>query len=115
MELLNEATTILIVDCFVIFTDVVNDGNVNDGNAGNTPELERTREGIAYLYISLFMCNVTFHLGRLFLSTCKRQKAVCSRKYRQRRQKNMVVPIATVQDDTHEQKKGQFKRKRNES
>ena len=115
MELFNEATTILIVDCFVIFTDVVNDGNVNDGNAGNTPDLERSRNGIAYLYIALFMGNVAFHLGRLFVTTCKRQKAVCSKKYRQRRQKNMVVPIESVEEESHVQKKSHFKRKRNES
>ena len=43
MELMNEATTILLLDCLIVFTEILNKGNVNDLNGGNTPNLENSR------------------------------------------------------------------------
>ena len=39
LELMNEATVIFIIDCIILCTDVLNTGNENDLNAGNTPDL----------------------------------------------------------------------------
>ena len=36
MELLSEATSIVLIICLIQFTDLINEGNKNDSNGGNT-------------------------------------------------------------------------------
>ena len=40
MELLSEATSIVLIVCIIQFTDLLNEGNINDANGGNTPDLQ---------------------------------------------------------------------------
>ena len=39
LELMNEVTVIFIIDCIILCTDILNTGNENDSNEGNTPDL----------------------------------------------------------------------------
>ena len=41
LELLNEGTFILVINVLFVFTDVMNEGNPNDMNGGNTSNLKR--------------------------------------------------------------------------
>ena len=40
LELMNEATTIFLIDCMFVFTNGVNSGNPDDLNAGNVSSVE---------------------------------------------------------------------------
>ena len=40
MELLSEATSIALIICIIQFTDLMNEGNINDANGGNTSDLQ---------------------------------------------------------------------------
>ena len=39
LEMMNEVTFIFLVDCIMMFTGILNVGNVNDSNSGTTPNL----------------------------------------------------------------------------
>ena len=76
LRMMDESMKIMLVDCILGFTDVITNGNVNDGNRGNTPDLEFSRWFCGVLYISLFMlaiCVHSLHLLYLQVSHCKRE------------------------------------------
>ena len=39
LELLSEATSLILIICIISFTDIMNEGNINDNNGGNTTNL----------------------------------------------------------------------------
>lgn len=39
LELLSEATSLILIICIISFTDIMNEGNINDKNGGNTSDL----------------------------------------------------------------------------
>ena len=82
MELMNEACRILLIDCIVLFTDVLNDGNKDDLNGGNTPTLEKSRNYTGWLYIFFFSSTIFIHLSVLAVTQIKHTKNLIKRFYR---------------------------------
>ena len=66
LELLNECTLIFVIEVLFVFTDVMNAGNINDANMGTVgtiADLESARQMAGVFYITLFVSNITIHLG----------------------------------------------------
>ena len=87
LELMNEATVILIIDCIIFCTDILNTGNENDLNAGNTPDLQTSRQFIGMVYIIVFSGNITVHMSllgynqiRTMIRSCKKKIAMWNNK-----------------------------------
>ena len=59
---MNETITIFIIDCIFVFTDVLNQGNRDDLNGGNTPDLKATHKYAGWFYIALFSGNIFIHM-----------------------------------------------------
>ena len=54
MEIMNEATSVLLIDLMFIFTDVLNEKNTRD--------LEKSRSFTGWFYIGIFSANIFVHL-----------------------------------------------------
>ena len=82
MELFNEMTIIFMLDVMTAFSDVMNDGNVEDGNQGkgNTGNLELSRNYNGLLYIGLLLGNITVHMVMLLIGQGQRVKGLCMKK-----------------------------------
>ena len=65
-----------------MFTDVMNEGNIDDRNGGNTPDLEKSRLYVGWIYIFFFAGNILIHLIRLAVKQFKLTKAKLKGKYR---------------------------------
>ena len=69
LELLNETMTIIIIDCIYSYTDIMNEGNVDDGNAGNTSNLLDSQFYVGWLYITVFIGTLSVHFSFLIKDT----------------------------------------------
>ena len=58
---MDESAKIFLIDCILGFTEVITDGNVNDGNLGNTPDLEFSRWFCGAIYIGIFSIAIAIH------------------------------------------------------
>ena len=65
---MNEGTNIILLDVFVVLTNVLNDGNVNDLNGGSVIDLPLQKERMATIYITVFVANVVVHLALLLVT-----------------------------------------------
>ena len=65
LDLMNEVTNIVLIDCFLVLTDVLTEGNKNDLNQGSAVDLKEQREKIAVIYVSAFIMCVSVHVGLL--------------------------------------------------
>ena len=74
LELMNETTTILLIDCMFIFTNGVNSGNPDDLNQGNVSSVPIAHQITGYIYITIFVINIAVHLIILMKSECKSLK-----------------------------------------
>ena len=71
---MDEVAKIFLIDCILGFTEVITDGNVDDGNYGNTPDLEFSRWFCGVIYIGIFSVAIVIHSLTFLieaLSTCK--------------------------------------------
>ena len=83
--MLNEATIIFLIDCIILFTDVMNTGNMDDLNGGNTPDIKQSRQYSGLIYIAFFAGNIIIHLAILAWDHIKLCKSKCKGKYRLRK------------------------------
>ena len=74
---MDESAKIFLIDCILGFTEVITDGNVNDGNKGNTPDLEFSRWFCGAIYIGIFSIAIVIHtLTFLMDASCKCKNGV---------------------------------------
>ena len=63
------------------------DGNINDQNSGNTPDLERSHELAGQLYIFFFASNILVHLVLLIRQQITSVKLNCIKRSRRLKHK----------------------------